>query len=55
MALRQGNTRDLVEVVDTWRAAGGTHLAVATTGLGFDSIDAHIDYIAAVAGALSLS
>ena len=35
--------------------AGGTHVSVATMGLGLDSVDAHIDYLATVATALSQS
>jgi probable F420-dependent oxidoreductase len=44
---------DLPAQVDAWREAGGTHVSVVTMGLGLDSIDAHIDYIASVAAALS--
>jgi probable F420-dependent oxidoreductase len=32
--------------IDTWREAGGTHASVATMGLGFTSVDEHIDYLA---------
>jgi len=45
---------DLPAQLDAWREAGGTHASVVTMGLGFDSIDAHIDYIASVADVLSL-
>jgi len=41
--------------VDAWRDAGGTHFSLITMGLGFDSADAHIDYLASVADALNLS
>jgi hypothetical protein len=41
--------------VDAWREAGGTHVSVVTMHLGFESTDAHIDYIASVARALGLS
>jgi probable F420-dependent oxidoreductase len=41
--------------VDAWREAGGTHASVVTMGLGLDSADAHIDYLASVAKALNLS
>jgi len=34
--------------IDSWRAAGGTHASVCTMGMGLDSIDAHIDYIAQI-------
>lgn len=37
-----------------WREAGGTHLSVVTMGLGLQSIDSHIEYLATVAQALSL-
>ncbi|MGE2717851.1 LLM class F420-dependent oxidoreductase [Mycolicibacterium litorale] len=41
---------------DAWRAAGGTHFAVSTLDFGFGKdIDAHIDYIAAVAKDLVVS
>ena len=40
--------------VDAWRDAGGTHISLATMGLGLDSADAHIDYLASVAEALDL-
>jgi probable F420-dependent oxidoreductase len=42
---------DPVKVTDgikQWREAGGTHFAVSTMGLGLDSADAHVDYMAAV-------
>jgi hypothetical protein len=41
--------------IEAWRTAGGTHLSVVTMGLGLDSIDAHIDYIASLADRLGLS
>ena len=37
------------------RASGGTHISLLTMGLGFDSADAHIEYLTSVADALSLS
>jgi len=46
---------DLVAETEAWRKAGGTHLSVVTMGLGFDSVDGHIDYLASVAEALTLS
>jgi len=45
----------LTTKIDAWREAGGTHISVVTMGLGFDSVDDHIDYLASVADALSLS
>jgi probable F420-dependent oxidoreductase len=35
--------------IAAWREAGGTHAAVVTMGLGLDSTDRHIDYLAAIA------
>ena len=55
VALPQGGISDLTAEIDAWRAAGGTHVSVVTMGLGLDSADAHIDYLNAVADALSLS
>ena len=52
---RDRGVGDLPAQVDAWRQAGGTHVSVVTMHLGFDSIDAHIDYIAEVAHALGLS
>jgi probable F420-dependent oxidoreductase len=38
--------------ITAWRDAGGTHAAVLTMGLGIDSTDGHIEYLAAVADVL---
>jgi probable F420-dependent oxidoreductase len=54
VALPQGGVADLKAEVDAWREAGGTHISVVTMGLGLDSADAHIDYLASVADALRL-
>lgn len=55
VARPQGGPGDLTAEIDAWRRAGGTHLSVVTMGLGLDSVDGHIDYLASVANALSLS
>ena len=55
VARPQGGPGDLTAEIDAWRQAGGTHLSVVTMGLGLDSTDGHIDYLASVADALSLS
>jgi probable F420-dependent oxidoreductase len=55
MALSRGSVGELTAKIDAWREAGGTHVSVATMGLGLDSADGHIDYLASVANALSLS
>jgi probable F420-dependent oxidoreductase len=55
VALPQGGIGDLTAEVDAWGGAGGTHVSVVTMGLGLDSVDGHIKYLASVADALSLS
>jgi hypothetical protein len=55
VSLNRDGAGALVAEVGAWREAGGTHLAVVTMGLGFDSVDRHIDYLATVADALTLS
>jgi len=52
VALSRG-VENLTPEVESWRAAGGTHLALSTMGFGLDSIDAHIDYLTSVKSALS--
>jgi probable F420-dependent oxidoreductase len=55
VVLGRGGVGDLVAKIEGWREAGGTHVSVVTMNLGLDSVDAHVDYIASVAEALSLS
>jgi probable F420-dependent oxidoreductase len=55
VALPGGGVDGLTAEVDAWREAGGTHVSVVTMGLGLDSADGHLDYLASVADALSLS
>jgi probable F420-dependent oxidoreductase len=38
--------------VHEWADAGGTHASVLTLGLGLDSVDAHLDYLARVKDAV---
>jgi hypothetical protein len=45
----------LVKEIDVWRASGGTHFTVVTMGLGLDSIDAHVKYVATLSNRLGLS
>ena len=54
VTLARGGVGDFAAKIDTWRESGGTHLSVVTMGLGLDSVDGHIDYIASVADALGL-
>lgn len=55
MVLSRGGIDNLRAEIDAWREAGGTHVSVDTMGRGLDSVDCHIDYLASVANALSLS
>jgi len=55
LAHKRGTVGELTADIDAWREAGGTHVSLVTMGLGLDSVDAHIDYLATVANALSLS
>jgi probable F420-dependent oxidoreductase len=55
VAHSQSGIGALATEIDAWREAGGTHLSVVTMRLGLDSADAHIDYLAKVAGALGTS
>jgi probable F420-dependent oxidoreductase len=55
VALPQGGFGEVAADVDAWRRAGGTHISLVSMGLGFDSIDGHIEYLASVADALNLS
>jgi probable F420-dependent oxidoreductase len=55
VALSGGDVAELTSEVEAWRNAGGTHVSVVTMGLGLDSVDDHIDFVAAVSQMLSLS
>jgi probable F420-dependent oxidoreductase len=55
VALSGSNVTELTREIELWRAAGGTHVSVVTMGLGLDSVDAHIDYIASLADLLGLT
>jgi probable F420-dependent oxidoreductase len=50
-----GSVGDLTAEIDTWREAGGTHVSVVTMGLGLDSVNGQVSYLASVADALGLS
>ncbi len=54
VALPDGGVETVAVDVDAWREAGGTHISLVTMGLGLDSTDTHIDYLASVADVLSL-
>ncbi len=55
VALSGSDVGELTREIEAWRAAGGTHVSVVTMGLGLDSLDAHIDYIASLADVLGLT
>ncbi|WP_018502902.1 LLM class F420-dependent oxidoreductase [Parafrankia discariae] len=55
VVIASGGTGDLTAEIDAWRAAGGTHVSIATMGRGLDSADGHVDFLATVAAALNLS
>lgn len=53
--LRAEDADGVAERVERWTGVGGTHASVVTLGLGFGAdVDAHVDHLAAVAGALRL-
>jgi len=52
----KGHTPDqLVEVVERWRDAGGTHIGINPMSLGFDTAEAHIGYFQACLAKLRAS
>ena len=53
IALPGDGVETVLAEVDAWRDAGGTHISLAKMGLGLDSADAHIAYLASIANALS--
>ena len=55
VAVGPSSAGDVTADIDAWREAAGTHFSVLTMGLGFDSVDGHIDYLASVADALGSS
>jgi probable F420-dependent oxidoreductase len=54
VALSGADLGELTSEIDAWREAGGTHVTVVTMGLGMDSVGSHIDYLANLAGRLSV-
>ena len=54
VALSGRDLGELAREVEAWRHAGGTHVTVVTMGLGLDSVDDHIDFVASVSDLLSL-
>jgi probable F420-dependent oxidoreductase len=55
VALSGADVGVLTSEIQAWREAGGTHVTVVTMGLGLDSVDAHIGYLAPLAATLGLS
>jgi probable F420-dependent oxidoreductase len=54
VALRATTPADTVAQAHRWREAGGTHFSAVSMGAGRDSIEAHVDFCAEVAGGLGL-
>lgn len=53
--LRGDTPDDVADRVSVWEDVGGSHATVVTLGLGFgDDVDAHVEHLAGVAGALDL-
>ncbi len=48
LAVRADSPDEVAGVIDAWTEAGGTHASVVTMGLGLDSTEAHLDFIASV-------
>ena len=55
VALPRGGAGELAEQIDAWHDAGGSHVSVGTMGLGLDSVEGHIYYLASAAHALDLT
>jgi hypothetical protein len=55
VVLPPGDASDVTAEIDAWRNAGGTHASVVTMRRGLASVEGHIDYLASIADALSLS
>jgi probable F420-dependent oxidoreductase len=54
-ANRKGTPATTAEQIERWREAGGTHFSVGTMRNGLDSLAAHVDFIADVAGRAGLT
>jgi probable F420-dependent oxidoreductase len=54
LALPDNDLSGLPAQLHAWDEAGGTHASLITMGLGLDSAEAHIDYLASAAQALKL-
>jgi probable F420-dependent oxidoreductase len=48
-----GDIDTLADEITTWRRAGGTHVSIVTTGLGYHTVDEHIDYLTAAAAVVT--
>lgn len=44
--LRAKTAADVGETVRRWAEAGGTHATISTMGLGYTSVEHHLDYAA---------
>lgn len=55
VVLSRRGVDELAAKIERWREAGGTHVSIVTMMLGLDSVEAHLDYLATVAGVLGVS
>jgi probable F420-dependent oxidoreductase len=55
VALPGGGAGGVQVQVDAWREAGGTHVALATMGLGLEGAEGHVDYLASIAQTLGIA
>ena len=53
LIVSSGDLGEMVDAVQRWREAGGTHASVVTMGLGLDTAAAQIDHLGAVREALA--
>ncbi len=51
--LKARSAEAVVDTVSRWQAAGGSHAAINTMGMGFSSADEHLDYVNSTAEALT--
>lgn len=50
--LRAKTPGQVVETLNRWRDIGGSHASVNTMGMGFTTVEQHLDHISQVAGAI---
>ena len=53
--LRARSVDESLSTIEAWEAAGGTHASVVSMGMGLDSTEAHLDFLAQVSSRLGRS